>query len=191
MIRRLATIGFTWGLLASVAPGQSPGPATGTVQGEVFTTDADGGRSVLPDTRISLDGPSHIETQSTPQGKFALSAIPVGSYAITAQANGMAATQHIEVTAGTVLEVELEMKLQAVTESTTVTASADPTDTTEPSGSGTVGESAVRNMPNIDEQFQSLLPLIPGVIRGPNGLINMKGARSSENFFPQLVTAAI
>jgi hypothetical protein len=47
MIRRLATIGFTWGLLASFAPGQSPGPATGTVQGEVFTTDADGGRSVL------------------------------------------------------------------------------------------------------------------------------------------------
>jgi hypothetical protein len=64
------------------------------------------------------------------------------------------------------------MKLQAVAESATVTASAEQAETKEPSGTNTVGDSAVRNMPNIDEQFQSLLPLIPGVVRGPNGLIN-------------------
>ncbi len=46
MIRRVATIGFASGLLASFALGQSPGPVTGTVQGVVFTADADGGRSV-------------------------------------------------------------------------------------------------------------------------------------------------
>jgi hypothetical protein len=181
MIRRLATIASAWVVLANFALAQSPRPATGTVQGLVFTADADGGRSVLPGTRISLDGASHIETQSTPEGKFVLSAIPAGSYTITAQASGMAATQPIAVTAGTVSEVELQMKLQAVTESTTVTARAEPADTKEPSGTGIVGESAVRNMPNIDEQFQSLLPLIPGIVRGPNGLINMKGARASQN----------
>ena len=181
MIRRLATIASAWVVLANFALAQSRRPATGTVQGLVFTADADGGRSVLPGTRISLDGASHIETQSTPEGKFVLSAIPAGSYTITAQASGMAATQPIAVTAGTVSEVELQMKLQAVTESTTVTARAEPADTKEPSGTGIVGESAVRNMPNIDEQFQSLLPLIPGIVRGPNGLINMKGARASQN----------
>ncbi|MGA9508532.1 MAG: TonB-dependent receptor [Candidatus Sulfotelmatobacter sp.] len=73
------------------------------------------------------------------------------------------------------------MKIQAATESTTVTASAEPADIKEPSGTNTVGGSAVRNMPNVDERFQSLLPLIPGVVRGPNGLINMKGARASQN----------
>lgn len=181
MIRRLAQIAFAIGLLPISAFGQSTGQATGTVQGMVFTADADGGRSVVPAVKISLDGSSHIETQSTPEGKFVLSAIPAGSYTITAQASGMGATQHIEVTAATVSEVELQMKLQAVTESTTVTASAEPADTKEPSGTDTVGESAVRNMPNIDEQFQSLLPLIPGIVRGPNGLINMKGARASQN----------
>lgn len=59
MIRRLAASGLACALLS-----QSSGPATGTVQGVAFTADADGGRSVLPDTRISLDGPSHIETRS-------------------------------------------------------------------------------------------------------------------------------
>jgi len=181
MIRRLATIGFAWVLLPTFVLGQSPGPASGTVQGVVFTADADGGRSVVPAAKILLDGSSHIEAQSTPEGKFVLRAIPAGSYTITAQASGMAATVRIEVTAETVSEVELQMKLQAVIESTTVTASAEPADTKEPSGINTVENSAIRNMPNIDEQFQSLLPLIPGVVRGPNGLINMKGARTSQN----------
>jgi hypothetical protein len=36
-------------------------------------------------------------------------------------------------------------------------------------------------MPNVNERFESLLPLVPGVVRGPDGHINMKGARSSEN----------
>jgi outer membrane receptor protein involved in Fe transport len=181
MIRKLAAIGFACGLLAGIAVGQNPASATGTVRGVLFTADADGGRSVLPDTKISLDGPSHLETQSTPEGKFVFSAIPVGSYTIIAQAAGMNATQNIEVRAGSVSQLELEMKVEAVTESATVTAGAEPADIKEPSGTSTVGESAVRNMPNSDEHFQSLLPLIPGVVRGPSGLINMKGARASQN----------
>ena len=40
---------------------------------------------------------------------------------------------------------------------------------------------AVVHMPNQNEHFDSLLPLVPGVVRGPNGQINMKGARASQN----------
>jgi hypothetical protein len=191
MIRRLAKIAFATGLLAVEllamelltigALGQATGPATGTVQGTVFTADADGGRSVVPAAKISLDGPAHLQLQTDNEGKFACNTVPPGSYRISAEATGLAATQNVVVTAATVSEIALEMKLQAVAESTTVTASAEPANTNEPSGINTVGESAVKNMPNIDEQFQSLLPLIPGVVRGPNGLINMKGAQTSQN----------
>jgi TonB dependent receptor len=181
MIRRLAQLAFAIGLLVVAALGQSTDPATGTVRGVVFTADADGGRSVVPATKISLDGPVHLEVQSDNEGKFACNAVPPGSYRVSAEAIGLAATQDVTVAAATISEIALEMKIQAATQSTTVTASAEPTDTKEPSGTNTVGESAVRNMPNIDEQFQSLLPLIPGVVRGPNGLINMKGARTSQN----------
>jgi hypothetical protein len=181
MIRRLAQIGFAIGLLTIGALSQGTGPATGGVQGLVFTADADGGRSVVPAVKISLDGATHVETQSNNEGKFVFGTIPAGSYTIAAQAPGMAATQNVVVAAATISEIALEMKIQAATESTTVTASAEPADIKQPSGINTVGDSAIRNMPNIDEQFQSLLPLIPGVVRGPNGLINMKGARSSQN----------
>jgi outer membrane receptor protein involved in Fe transport len=73
------------------------------------------------------------------------------------------------------------MKVQAAVESTTVTASTDRIDTKESSGTSTISESVVRNMPNLDERFDSLLPLTPGVVRGPNGLINIKGAQASQN----------
>jgi hypothetical protein len=186
MIRRLPQIAFAIRLLAMElltvgALGQGTGPATGTVQGLVFTADADGGRSVVPAAKISLDGPVHLEAQTDNEGKFACHAVPPGSYRISAEATGLTVTRNVVVTAATVSEIDLEMKVQTARESTTVTASAEPVDTKEPSGMNTVGESAVKNMPNIDEQFQSLLPLIPGVVRGPSGLINMKGARTSQN----------
>jgi outer membrane receptor protein involved in Fe transport len=73
------------------------------------------------------------------------------------------------------------MKVQAVVESTTVTARTEQVDSKESSGTNTIGESAIRNMPNLDERFNSLLPLIPGVVRGPSDLINMKGAQASQN----------
>jgi hypothetical protein len=182
MMQQVASIALALALIGTCAFAQSPAQSTGAVQGLVFITDADGGRSVVSATKITVDGPAHIEAQSDNEGKFAFSTLPAGSYTITANTPGMAATQGVVVTAGTVSQVQLEMELEAVNESATVTASANSVDTNnEPSGTNTIGESAVQNMPNIDDRFESLLPLIPGVVRGPNGLINMKGARTSQN----------
>ena len=180
-MQKVAIMALVLGLIGACAFAQGAGQPTGAVQGLLFTADADGGRSVVPAAKISLDGPVHLEVHADNEGKFACNAVPPGSYRISAEATGLAATQNVIIRAATVSEIALEMKIQAATESTTVTASAEPADTREPSGTNIVGDSAVRNMPNIDEQFQSLLPLIPGVVRGPNGLINMKGARASQN----------
>ena len=167
--------------LAGRALGQSKPQPSGSIQGLVFTTEHDNARSVVPGTRVSLDGASHIEAESDGEGKFVFPSVPAGSYTITAQGPGLTATQNIDVQAGSVSKLELEMSVQAVTESATVTASADLVDAREASGTNAVGQSAVEQMPNRDEHFESLLPLIPGVVRGPDGRINMKGARSSEN----------
>src|SRR3989442_2934335 len=106
---------------------------------------------------------------------------PPASYNLKALAPHMTATQTVVITAGTALEALLEMKVETVSESTNVTATSDTVVTQEAAGSNTVGESAVKNTPNVNERFESLLPLVPGVVRGPDGRINMKGARSSQN----------
>lgn len=178
---RLIYISLALGLLATCASPQSPAWSDGTVRGVVFTVDASGGQVFVPAANVSLDGPIHVEAESNGEGKFAFTAVPTGSYTIIAQAPGMTTQQGVTVTAGTVSELALEMKIQTVAESTTVTASSDSYDSRQSSGINTISESTVRNVPNLDERFNSLLPLIPGVVRGPNGQINMKGSRASQN----------
>jgi TonB dependent receptor/Carboxypeptidase regulatory-like domain len=176
-----AKIALAIALFGACALAQQPERTTGKVHGVVFIVDDDGGRSVIPSVKVLLTGPTHIEVQSDDQGSFSFDSVLPGDYAISAESSGMAGTRRVAVEAGAVSEVSLEMKFVVLSQSTTVTATADQVDPKEASGSNTVGESAVRNMPNIDEHFQNLLPLVPGVVRGPNGLINMKGAHASEN----------
>jgi len=168
-------------IILGLGGGQAPAQGTGAVQGTVFTTDPDGGRSVVPQAKISLDGPAHFEGKSGTDGRFAITGVAAGPYKVTAKAPGLAAEREVAVAAGTIQEIAVELKVEAVQESVTVTGNANQVDTREPSGANTVGESAVRNMPNRDERFDSLLPLVPGVVRGSNGLINMKGARATQN----------
>ena len=171
---RLTTIALAAAFFAACAFAQNSEGTDGAVHGLVFTVDANATRAIVPAAKVSLDGPAHVEAETDSDGKFALDAVPSGSYTVTAQAPGMTTQQEITVIAGKVSEIALEMKIQAVAESTTVAASSDSVDTMQSSGTNTISESTIRNMPNIDERFDSLLPLIPGVIRGPNGQINLK-----------------
>ena len=177
MAKRLANLVLSLAFLSAYSVAQETEETTGTVHG-VVTADADGGRVVIPRIKVALNGPTHIEAVSNDEGKVAFSTVPLGSYIATAQMPGLSAAQDVVVEAGIVSEVALEMKVNLATESTTVTVSAKADDSVAAS---TVGGSTVQTAPNITEHFDSLLPLVPGVVRGPDGLINMKGARSSQN----------
>ena len=181
MMRRLSIIAFAFALLAGFALGQNPSQQGGSVEGVVFTLEQDHARSVVPGATLLLDGASHLGAQSDGEGKFTFGTVPAGPYTISVQAPGMVATQNLEVRPGSVSQLELEMRVQTVTESTTVTAGTEEVATRDSSASATISQSAVEHMPNRDERFEDLLPLIPGVVRGPSGRINIKGARSSEN----------
>ncbi|UWZ85195.1 ATP-binding protein [Occallatibacter riparius] len=180
-MQRLVNLALTLGLLATSAFAQTSGSTDGSVHGDVFTVDGSGARTIVLAAKVSLEGPIHVEAESDGEGKFAFGIVPPGSYTIAALAPGMVGQQGVTVAAGNVSEIELEMKVAAVADSTTVTANAEANDAKESSAINTIGESALRNMPNLDERFNDLLPLVPGVVRGRNGQINMKGARSSQN----------
>ncbi len=114
-----------------------------------------------------------------PDGKYALDGLPPGNYTVEATFSELWAEQTITVEANQVVQVPLQLKPREVKTSVTVTAS-DP-DTKGPATSETITEKIVQNAPNIDEQFESSLPLVPGVVRGPDGLINLKGARNTQS----------
>jgi hypothetical protein len=62
----------------------------------------------------------------------------------------------------------------------TVNGSDGPAITAEPEQQNEIKRSTILNAPTKDDRADTLLPLIPGVVRGPDGLINLKGARSSQ-----------
>lgn len=181
MTGRLTKLVVVIWLVAGWSYAQNTQQATSTIQGVVITIDPDGGRSVVPRAKISLDGPKHIDAEADAEGKFSITGVAPGSYGITARALGMTSTQNVVVAAGKVSEITLQMKVEGVNESVTVIGKATEIEAREPSGTNTIGESTVQNTPNKEERVDSLLPLVPGVVRGPNGLINMKGAQATQN----------
>jgi carbon monoxide dehydrogenase subunit G len=91
-------------------------------------------------------------------------------YSIAATLPGLQAVQEITIQSGAASKVDLDLKPVAITTSVTVTDTAID----EKASHETVTEKTIADAPNVNEQFETLLPLVPGVVRGPDGHINMK-----------------
>jgi hypothetical protein len=154
-------------------------PVPGSIRGEVVTKNQNGEPAVLPDAHIVLHGPINKEAYSDAQGAFAVDDLPPGTYDIEASAPGLNAAFAVEVKGGAVSVVPIELTMAAITNTVTVTAN-DPPPIEESAQKTTIGQSTVQEAPNQTEKFDSLLPLVPGVVRGPDGRINMKGAQSTQ-----------
>ncbi len=151
----------------------------GTLEGTVFVVDS-GGPSLLPGARVVLKGSTNRETETDAEGKYSFSAVDAGSYAIEASFPGMHAEQAVTVDMGAHLNVGLELKLAAVATSVTVTESTS-NEAQISTTAVTISEKTIAGAPNANERFENLLPLVPGVVRGPDGRINLKGARATQS----------
>ncbi len=83
------------------------------------------------------------------------------------------------VQAGVVLKLDIQLTPVAV--QTSVTVNETYNDANAPTTIETITEKTIADAPNVNERFESLLPLVPGVVRGPDGRINMKGARNTQS----------
>ena len=183
----LASVLFFWLSIVQLVPQslgrQNPGPA-GEVQGTAFVQDSKG-QSYIANAKMTLKTPfktaTVMETETDESGKFEFRSVPPGSYILEVAVPGLLASQAVTVEMGKVAEISLELKPSAVQDSVTVTANAKENASTSASPSGTVTASSLRNAPNIDDRAESILPTLPGVVRGPDGRINLKGARSTQS----------
>ena len=174
-------VGYVVSILLLVLPAftQRGSTASGSIRGDVFTKGTNGELAVLPGVLIVLHGLITKETESDAKGAFAVDGLPPGTYQIEANAPGLYATLAVEVGAGTSSTVPVEMKLAAVTNTITVAAS-DTAQGEESAQHTTISQSVVEIAPNQEEKIESLLPLVPGVVRGPDGRINIKGAQATQ-----------
>jgi hypothetical protein len=149
--------------------------ASGRLEGTVFVGDQDH-QSCTVGAKVLANGPVKIETETNTEGRYVFIALPPGSYTVEATYSGLEAIQTITVGANQVIQLPLQPKPPQVNTSVTVTADAKTPAPTE-----TINEKTIRDAPNWSAQFDALLPLVPGVVRGPDGHINLKGASSTQN----------
>jgi TonB dependent receptor/TonB-dependent Receptor Plug Domain len=80
-------------------------------------------------------------------------------------------------------EIKAVLGLAGLSETITVRASMPATVTIprEPVGESRLEEQVLMNLPLASDRFEDALPVLPGVVRGPDGLINMNGTRADQS----------
>jgi len=161
-------------------PAQTPEPG---IHGETTTQD---GSVFLPGVVITVIDPTSnlpvAETTSDGQGKFDLPKVKPGTYTVRAFLDGFAEflEQSVVVASGGAqLRIDLSLaKIAAHVEvkgtSAGVPLEAAPTLTTASGRALEVG-------PIQGDNFQALLPTLPGVVRSPDGHISIKGATPTQS----------
>jgi hypothetical protein len=87
-------------------------------------------------------------------------------YEVEVSAPGLSATIAVEVKPGTTSVVPIELGMATVASTVSVAASEPPL-IEESAQKNTIGGRIVQEAPNQNEKIESLLPLVPGVVRGP------------------------
>jgi hypothetical protein len=162
--------------------GQDPASQPGTGPGRVVvTTTIDSLR--IPSVTIalwSLDR-SVLLAQTTTDaiGQGSVPDVPAGRYVVRATRDGFIDVESppFSVEAGATTRVLVEMRLSLVRVSIEVTAPANsPTESLQPVAvSDVLGGAKMDVQPLAGDDFQSLLTLLPSVIRGPDGRLRLKG----------------
>jgi len=164
-------------------------PLGGSISGVVrATTGAAGTLAVpLPGAQLTLLNRNlsadPLKMITDVMGNFAFSGLPAGDYLLTAAAPSLPeSTREIHLNEGARLTVEIDLTA-SVSESVTVLAEEGLLSTTETATANVVRDQTLKAVPLRAENYQSALPLTPGVVRGTSGDDNIKGAPPGRNAY--------
>jgi hypothetical protein len=146
----------------------------------------DASRGALPGTTVTLtpNGTPAAETlfQVTDEsGVFTFAGVPAGSYSVTFSMPGFDEKKISAVVLPTSETLTIELRIGAFEERVSVVAENAGTDARTAAGQSDIQEDVLTSVPLARDRFEDALPLVPGIVRGPDGLLNMKGARSHES----------
>ena len=171
-------------LQAAGSPQAAPPATTGRVVATVTTLE---GTVHLSGVRVDLresPGDTVLATTSTDgAGQVVFPNVPPGRYTIAATRSGFVDRQSaiFDVRANEASQVLLDIQLTFVAPTVDVRAKSSPTDSVQPVSMSDMLDGAVMESSPIEgDDFQSLLPLLPGVVRGPDGRLRIKGGQPTQ-----------
>lgn len=148
------------------------------IVGSVYVVNPSGEQSFVPGAEVKLSGPVSMKTSSNGDGKYSFVALPAGTYTLEAASPGLKVVQSVQVESG---EVRVPLELKPIEVTSSVVVKSDEAESKDAAPSTTISEQTLRDAPNVNERFESSLPLVPGVVRGQDGRVNLKGTRSTQS----------
>ena len=140
----------------------------------------------LPGARLKLTpvqpGGTARSTVTDEQGEYKFENLAPGNYTLQVELTGFK-PRSLNVTVGqgiTTLD-SVDLEVETVSATVTVSDSSDPLNPTDAAPKTSFKQDKLQTLPLVNERFQDAIPLVPGVVRGPDGMLNLKGARSSQS----------
>ena len=169
-------------IVAGSAAGFSQG---GSIRGRVVA-DIPDQRKVLPGVVVTLSGARlgerKLQSISDMEGQFDFQGLVAGEYLVTVEFSGFKKyEQRLSIQIDATVEHDILLQPVPLTETVTVTHDRTDASKTESTTPSVITQEALRDAPLIDQKFQDALPLLPGVVRGPDGNLNIKGTRPSQS----------
>jgi hypothetical protein len=172
-------------LCAARVPAQETSEKRGKVKGTVSLVNASQEPSTSEGLLLELkplaEGAASLSAVTDEAGNYEFKDLADGDYLLRLQAEGFepfTTTLHVEDGASIIQNISV--KLAGLTQRVEVKEQAEPL-SADSSGASKLSEKQIASLPVVEENFKSLLPLTPGVVRTPDGKLNFRGAAEDQS----------
>lgn len=168
------------------APVAASDLSTGSLRGTVSTVGANSQTYNIPGGTLtltsSLPGSRPLSVLSNETGEYRFAELNPGLYRLEINFAGFKRlTRKMTIRAGETTVEDIRLEIEDVKSDVTVRAESQGVDSTSAAPAARIEQRTLQTVPLANERFEDALPLVPGVVRGPDGLLNVKGSRASQS----------
>ena len=172
-------------IFSRVGNAQDAQSETGNLRGAVATAAPDGQSYNIPGASLKLKrGTQVAETSANDAGEYEFTKLLPGEYTLEATAEGFkTSSKTIAIRAGETLVENDQPGSRRGNRfgNSLLRCRAGRADHRNSVGQYRSNRTTLQTLPLPNEQLLDALPLVPGVVRGPDGQIDMNGARASQS----------
>jgi len=155
------------------------------LSGVIFTLTSDRVQTLWPNARVTLRNistHSAISTVSNDVGSYAFAGLLPGEYEVSVNLAGFETlTEHVTLKGGDAAKLDFAIVIKKPREMVNVSAEPAGVDVSSSSGNTpTLTADLLKSAVRLSQDFQDVLPLLPGVVRGLDGEIHIKGGRAQQ-----------
>ena len=166
-------------------PAQEPSHTRGSVKGTVSLLNASQEPSTSDGLQLGLqplaEGAASLSAITDEAGNYEFKEVADGDYLLRLQGEGFEPfTATVHVIGGASVVQNISVKLSGLTQKIEVKEQAEPLSADSP-GDSKLSDKQIASLPVVEEDFKSLLPLTPGVVRTPDGKLNFRGAAEDQS----------